>query len=398
MIAYKGTTAPTSFRQYVPNKPTKRGFKVWTRCGVSSFVYEMILHHGSSKTISNGLAVPDLSLRRTSSRSTTAKTLIAVKSIDSEREILLKQFGSSGLVVLDLVKDVPVGSAIFIDNYFASTKLIKKLTKLGYRITCTLRSNRIEKCPISTEEEFAQKKRGYYESFTSDDKTCIVVGWKDSKRVLLGSNHIGIEPKTILKRWDKEKQCRVDVPAPQIINNYNKFMGGVDSMDMLIALHPIPFKSKRWYSRIIWRILDLMVINSWIIMNSHRRGYDSHSSTSHGKFRLFHFKSEIAKFLLTKPNIQIFPTAAISSSINVYQSDEENEPPTKKLREVRSSVTDVVRYDNADHWPLFISALNSTRCKNEKCSGKTYWQCSKCKVHLCLNSSKNCFTDYHTQK
>ncbi|CAF1049660.1 unnamed protein product [Rotaria sordida] len=97
-------------------------------------------------------------------------------------------------------------------------------------------------------------------------------------------------------------------------------------------------------------------------MNSRLSGDDRYSSTSHGKFRLFHFKSEIAKFLLTKLNIQIFPTAAISSSINVYRSDEENEPPTKKLREARSSVTNVVRYDSSDHWPLFISALNSTRC------------------------------------
>ena len=381
----------------MPNKPTKRGFKVWTRCGVSSFVYEMILHHGSWKTMSDKLAQPDLSLRRTSSRSTTAKALDVIKSFDIQREKLIKQFGSSGLVVLDLVKDVPVGSAIFIDNYFASIKLIKKLTELGYRITCTLRSNRIQKCPISTENEFAQKKRGYCESFISDNKTCIVVAWKDSKRVLVGSNHIGVEPKLTLKRWDKVKQCRVDVTAPQIINHYNKFMGGVDSMDMLLALHPIPFKSKRWYSRIIWRILDVMVINSWIIMNSRLGGDDRYSSTSHGKFRLFYFKNQIAKFLLTKPNIQI-PQAAISSSVNIYQSDEEDEPPAKKLREARSSVTDVLRYDNSDHWPLFVSALNNTRCKNENCYGKTYWKCSKCKVHLCLNSNKNCFTEYHTPK
>ena len=69
MIAYKGTTAPTSFRQYMPKKPTKRGVKVWARCGVSAFVDEMILHHGSSKSMSNanGLVLPDLSLKRTSS-------------------------------------------------------------------------------------------------------------------------------------------------------------------------------------------------------------------------------------------------------------------------------------------------------------------------------------------
>ncbi|CAF4749061.1 unnamed protein product, partial [Rotaria sp. Silwood2] len=72
----------------------------------------MILHHGSSKSISNGLALPDRSLKRTSSRSTTAKALNTINSIDTQRAHLLKEFGSSGLVVLDLVKDVPVGSAI----------------------------------------------------------------------------------------------------------------------------------------------------------------------------------------------------------------------------------------------------------------------------------------------
>ena len=140
-------------------KPTKRGFKVWTRCGFSAFVYEMILYHDSSKSIpsANGLVLPDISLKRTSSRSTTAKVVNTTKSINAQDENFLKQFGSSGLVVLNLVKNVPVGSAIFIDNYFASTKL----TQLDYRIICTLLSNRTENCPISTEQEFAKKQRDY---------------------------------------------------------------------------------------------------------------------------------------------------------------------------------------------------------------------------------------------
>ncbi|CAF0735875.1 unnamed protein product [Adineta steineri] len=195
----------------------------------------MILHHGSSKPMSNGSALPDFTLRRTSSRSTTALNIS--RSVDTQREKLLKQFGSSGLVVLDLVKDVPVGSAVFIDNYFASTN------------------------------------------------------------------------------------------------------------------------------------------------------DDSYSATSHGKLRLFHFKSEVAKFLLTKPNIQIFSTAGIRSSINVYQSDEENEPLMKKLREDRPSVIYAARYDSTGHWPLFISALNATRCKNANCIKKSYWKCSKCNIHLCLNAT-----------
>ncbi|CAF3246760.1 unnamed protein product [Rotaria sp. Silwood2] len=134
----------------------------------------MILYHGTSKVISNRLYLSDLSLKRTSSRSTTTTASNYTKLVDTQREKLLKQFGSSGLVVLDLVTYVPVGSAISIDNYFASTKLIKKLTQLRYRVT--------------------------------------------------SSNHTGIKPTTTLQCWNKEKQLKVDTIAPQIINQYNKFM------------------------------------------------------------------------------------------------------------------------------------------------------------------------------
>ena len=158
------------------------------------------------------------------------------------------------------------------------------------------------------------------------------------KKVLLGSNHVGIELETKLKLWDKEKKkCRVDVVASQIINNYNKSMG---EDNILIVLLPIPFKSKL-YSR----IPDLVVINSWIIVNSRLSDDENHSSTSHRKLRLFHLKYEIAKFLLIKTNIQIVPTATVRSS----KCDEESKLPTKKLCEANSTVTNVIRYDNSNH-------------------------------------------------
>ncbi|CAF3984368.1 unnamed protein product, partial [Rotaria magnacalcarata] len=47
----------------------------------------------------------------------------------------------------------------------------------------------------------------------------------------------------------------------------------------------------------------------------------------------------------------------ITDSKQQESCGEDNEPPTKKLREARSSVTDVTRYDNFNHWLLFISAL-----------------------------------------
>ncbi|CAF1305269.1 unnamed protein product [Rotaria sordida] len=88
MVAYKGTTAPTSFRQYMPQKPAKRGFKVWTRCGVSAFAYEMFLHHGKPKFVSIEPSLPDSSLKLASRRKTTASKNTIL--IDTHRETLLK--------------------------------------------------------------------------------------------------------------------------------------------------------------------------------------------------------------------------------------------------------------------------------------------------------------------
>jgi hypothetical protein len=153
-------------------------------------MYEMMLYCGTSKAVSGGSSATDLSSKR-ALRGTAATTPKDIKLFGTHRDALHKEHGSSRMVVLDLIKDVPIGFSIFIDNYFSSTKLIQKLTQLGYRVTCMLRSNRTEKCPVSTEKQYEGYTRGYYEYFVSDNQKCIVIGWKDSKRVLLGSNHIG---------------------------------------------------------------------------------------------------------------------------------------------------------------------------------------------------------------
>ena len=136
MIPYKGTTAPTSYRQYMPKKPTKRVFKVWTRCGVSAFMCEMILYCDVTKFVSSRPPLTDSSLKRTSRNAAATTGPTNNSTINTHRETLLKDYGSSGMAVLDLTKNAPAGSSIFIDNYFSSTKLMKKLIELGYRVTC----------------------------------------------------------------------------------------------------------------------------------------------------------------------------------------------------------------------------------------------------------------------
>jgi hypothetical protein len=81
-------------------------------------------------------------------------------------------------------------------------------------------------------------------------------------------------------------------------------------------------------------------------------------------------KSEITEVLLQKPKLQQWQLSAASSSSEDNASDEENKPPAKKICDRSSNVSKVVRYDGFNHWPVFVSAVTNTRCKNGKCAGK----------------------------
>ncbi|CAK1592781.1 unnamed protein product [Parnassius mnemosyne] len=42
-------------------------------------------------------------------------------------------------------------------------------------------------------------------------------------------------------------------------------MGGVDLMDSFLGRNRIRMKSRKWYMRIFYHLLDLTVINSWVL-------------------------------------------------------------------------------------------------------------------------------------
>ena len=78
---------------------------------------------------------------------------------------------------------------------------------------------------------------------------------------------------------------------------YNKNRDGVDKMNTLCSLHPIPSKSKKWYMPIVWRLIDLMVIKSWRVWKRISNTDDSNPRNT----RSFHFKMPIANTMLSKP-------------------------------------------------------------------------------------------------
>ncbi|CAF3907125.1 unnamed protein product, partial [Didymodactylos carnosus] len=105
MVGYKGKTAPPSLKQYMPNKPSKHGFKLWSKSGVSGFVYQIQLYCGANKAAPKPtMTGPASILART--------TRLAATTVDNYEETTRqhedrKKFDTSGMVVLDLLKNVP---------------------------------------------------------------------------------------------------------------------------------------------------------------------------------------------------------------------------------------------------------------------------------------------------
>uniref|UniRef100_A0A6P7G0D0 PiggyBac transposable element-derived protein 3-like n=1 Tax=Diabrotica virgifera virgifera TaxID=50390 RepID=A0A6P7G0D0_DIAVI len=70
------------------------------------------------------------------------------------------------------------------------------------------------------------------------------------------------------KYMEHSKQ-KADVPYPAIIKHYNRHMGGVDKANSLLGLYRSPSRARRWYYAIFTYLLDMCVVNAWLVYKHH---------------------------------------------------------------------------------------------------------------------------------
>jgi len=76
------------------------------------------------------------------------------------------------------------------------------------------------------------------------------VRWHDNRAVTLLSTYAGSEPVSEVTRWKNKAKTHEKVFCPNIVNAYNKHMGGVDLIDSLIGLYRVKIRSRKWYHRL----------------------------------------------------------------------------------------------------------------------------------------------------
>ena len=87
------------------------------------------------------------------------------------------------------------------------------------------------------------------------------------------------------------------VDCHDIVKQYNGAMGGVDLADMLISLYRTPWKSKRWYLRVLVHCMDICKVNAWLL---YRRYAEQLKVPKHQQIQLAAFSSKIAHALLQR--------------------------------------------------------------------------------------------------
>ena len=86
--------------------------------------------------------------------------------------------------------------------------------------------------------------------------------WKDRRLVYLLTTHTSPANITTVERRSEDGSI-VLRSIPTAIADYNQHKSGVDTIDQLHANYSIGRKSKKWWPRLVWWLIDMCIINAY---------------------------------------------------------------------------------------------------------------------------------------
>ncbi|XP_065584326.1 piggyBac transposable element-derived protein 3-like [Artemia franciscana] len=254
----------------------------------------------------------------------------------------------------------------------------------GFPCIGTLNKTRLKGCLLLTDGEMKKRERGTSDYRTDIHSGVIVVKWLDNNTVCLASTYAGITPQDTCRRWNVKDKSRVEVSRPAIVYEYNRHMGGVDLVDMLVEMCRNHLRTRKWYMRIFWWLIDTTVCNSWLLFRSDVKALTLRRDEP---MILRTFRSEVAAGLYA--SARVMPQLRRGGP----SADVEASPsPIRSLNRIRTAMS--AQADGLDHWPKKTD--KQSRCKECK-SGYTTFECEKCELPLCLTAKSNCFKAFHTK-
>ncbi|XP_029941039.1 piggyBac transposable element-derived protein 4-like isoform X2 [Salarias fasciatus] len=329
MVASK---ARIGFRQYMKDKPTRFGYKLFVLADSSTgYTWNFFIYQG--------------------------------KTTNPQGE------GLTYTSVMDLMNFNLLGDGyhLYADNFYLSSALFNKLSAHNTVACGTIRQTRIG-FPTTTVNDLPKKAERRDMRLMRKDNL-LFVKWKDTKEVTVCSSfHKAFTGHTAQRRVKEAGQWQVkNIPIPDAVRDYNIHMGGVDLSDVLIQYYSVHGKTMKWYKTFFFffhHFLHIAIVNSFIL---HKQLVIGRGETPITQKR---FREVLMKELMEEGE-------AIAAS-----SSPQPTPSTICLPIYFGGTATEDR--RVCVW-----------CKSEGRKMKTPMCCSKCNVALCLTSARNCFREFH---
>ena len=178
--------------------------------------------------------------------------------------------------MLQLAECIPNGQnfKLHCDNWFTSLKLIDHLASRQIWVCGTIQERRLQGLSYKSEKQLSVSGRGSFEEFEtqSENATITAVTWYDNRSVCLASSYATSFSVEKCKRFNKKTKNYDDIDIPNIVHLYKKHMGEVDLHDQMMVYYRMGFCSRKYYLRLVFHMMDMCVINSWLL---YRRSLDN---------------------------------------------------------------------------------------------------------------------------
>lgn len=325
IVVFKGRLL---FKQYIPSKRHRFGIKMFVLCDVmTGYILDFIIYCGEGTDI-----------------------------VDEQG------LGISGAVVTTLMKDYfGKGHTMWTDNWYSSPDLFKHLHDNITNACGTVRKNR------KNMPKFRKLKKGEVES--KNNSSLLAIKWHDRREVHMLTT---LHNDSFAPTGKFNRQTGEPIQKPSCVIQYNKCMGSVDKADMMLSTLSCMRKSIKWYKKVAFHIIDLFLLNSYILF-----------STIKGK------KTGLADFQL-KVIRQIFEKYQVPTASRAQQPVDN--PLRLSAKAIAKHMPDIIPPTNKRENPCRVCHLCANTKKKPKTKKYSRYMCSECNVPLCVYP---CFRQYH---
>lgn len=249
----------------------------------------------------------------------------------------------------------------YFDNFFSSIQLSYDLLQRSTYSCGTIRTNR-KHWPV----EFRKIVLANGEVRFRQSGNLLATVWKDKRQIALVSTNSSATTDTVQRR---AKGGPIEKTIPNAVSNYNTNMGGVDLNDQLRSYYTIGRKSVKWWRCCFFYLLEVAVLNSYIIYKNTPR------PAGEKVLDHFQFHLEVARSFMTvslrKRSVSSIPSVQGMVACDFDKHKRVRLPGRKKQ--------------------CFNCRSEDRRTESGK-RPETVFGCSLCNTHLC---DEMCFGRFH---